>query len=68
MNHPAELISSPAAMGGDDEEKRMQMEWNGNGMKRGERLCFEDTQDNKRGDGRCSCFSGSLSFFSFFFA
>jgi hypothetical protein len=45
MNHPAELISSPASMGGD-EEKRMEMEWNG--MKWGERLCFEDTRGNKR--------------------
>jgi hypothetical protein len=31
MNHPAELISSPAAMG--DEEKRMEMEWNEMGEK-----------------------------------
>jgi hypothetical protein len=54
MNHPAELISSPAAMG--DEEKRMEMEWNEMGEKD---FVLKTTQDNKRGDGSCSCFSGS---------
>jgi hypothetical protein len=63
MNHPAELISSPAAMG--DEEKRMEMEWNEMGEKD---FVLKTTQDNKRGDGSCSCFNGSLSFLSFYFA